>query len=88
MPNSSRGVTEFMSGGDSRFVPLDAWELEYRRYQALTRVRFFKQFRPLRAFRAWRIAVRKIRIMDAKKKLKERSCSLGNNAHMRNCLVK
>ena len=45
---SSRGVNEFLNN-DVRFLDLAEWKTEYERYLRLCKLKFFKQFRLLKA---------------------------------------
>ncbi|CAG9323486.1 unnamed protein product [Blepharisma stoltei] len=50
---SSRGVTHFISG-EAYFLSLEEWEREYKLYQRLKEIRFFKQYKKWKNFSLWK----------------------------------
>ncbi|OMJ81675.1 hypothetical protein SteCoe_17784 [Stentor coeruleus] len=66
---SSRGITHFTSGGAS-FLSLEEWEREYKLYQRLKEISFFKQYKKWKNFSLWK-NLRRIKMMDERAKFLE-----------------
>lgn len=50
---SSRGVTHFIRG-EAYFLSLEEWEREYKLYQRLKEIKFFKQYKKWKNFSLWK----------------------------------
>jgi len=50
---SSRGVTHFVRG-EAHFSTLEDWEREYKLYQKIKEIRFFKQYKTWKNFSIWK----------------------------------
>ena len=62
---TSSGVTRVRRGGPPEFTPLDAWEREYRTYNAIRDLPFFRAFRTWKACAVWKAVVRRAKMESA-----------------------
>ena len=66
---SSRGITHFTPGG-AYFLSLEEWEREYKLYQRLKEISFFKQYKKWKNFSLWK-NLRRRNMMEAKSRFLE-----------------
>lgn len=66
---SSRGVTYFMNG-TTEFLTLEEWDREYKLYQHLKKINFFKQYKKWKNFSLWKNLRRRSMIKDRAEFLK------------------
>ena len=69
MTISSRGITHFTPGG-AYFLSLDEWEREYKLYQKLKEISFFKQYKKWKNFSLWK-NLRRRNMMDERSQFLE-----------------
>ena len=67
---SSRGITHFTKGGGAYFLSLEEWEREYKLYQRLKEISFFKQYKKWKNFSLWKNSRRK-KMMNERAKFLE-----------------
>ena len=65
---------------------LDEWQVEFRLFEKLQKITFFKKFKKSKAFLTWRRVLKRQKFIAASLSIVENSCIFGN-AKMRHCFL-